>query len=219
MNTARRPSPFSFRTGEGWSRLVAFSDAVIAIALTLLVLPLTDVAGDTRAHTAWDFLDENSALVTSVLISFAVIAGFWWQHHQLAEYIARYDGVTVALHMLWLLMIVLLPFATELGSSDDHPVRSANVLYLVVLTIAAAALSGIYAWARGHPDLLVDGEPRRAFLAERGGWLTVLVMVAALVVTAIWPSLGSWPLLLLLLIGPIQRYQSRRAEQILDSQS
>lgn len=209
MNARSRPargdgSAVSNRTREGWNRLVAFADAVVAIALTLLVLPLTDVAGDTEAHTVGEFLDENSALLTSVLISFAVIAGFWWEHHQLAEFFERYDGVTVLLHLVWLLMIVLLPFATELGSS--HPLTGANVLYLVVLLIAAAALSGVHEWGRRHPDLLVEGEPRERFLGPRNaGWTTVGVMAVALAITAIWPSSGSWPLLLLLLIGPLQR--------------
>lgn len=197
------------RTTEGFRRLLAFCDAVVAIALTLLVLPLTDAAGDAEDTTAWAFIDHHSALLTSVLISFAVIAGFWWHHHQMAEYFAAYDGVVVALNLVWLLMIVLLPFTTELGSS--RPVAGANVLYLVVLTIAAAAMSAMYAWGRRRPALLAEGKSREEFLAARGGWLTVAVMVVALVVTALWPSSGSWPLLLLLAIVPLERMVSARA--------
>ncbi|UQE75658.1 TMEM175 family protein [Gordonia sp. PP30] len=191
------------RTIEGWRRLVAFSDAVVAIALTLLVLPLTDAAGDTEAASAWDFLDDHSALVISVLISFAVIAWFWWHHHRMAEYFERYDGVTVFLHLLWLLMIVLLPFSTELGSA--RPVAGSNVLYVVILTIASASLSAIYAWGRHHPGLLVEGDARRRFVANRGGGITVAVMVIALVVTILVPGSGSWPLLLLLAVGPLEK--------------
>lgn len=195
------------QTPEGWNRLVAFSDAVVAIALTLLILPLTDAAGDTHAASAWEFLDEHSSLLTSVLISFAVIAGFWWHHHQLAENIERYDGVIVLLHLIWLLMIVALPFATELGTAQ--PVRGANVLYLVVLTIAAASLAGISTWVKKHPDLLVTGESRTVFLSETGAWWATGLMLVALVISAIWPDSGSWPLLLLLLINPLNALATR----------
>lgn len=200
-----------YRTSEGLSRLLACSDAVVAIALTLLVLPLTDAAGEADDSTAWEFIQTHSALLTSFLISFGVIAGFWWHHHQMAEYFARYDGVVVALNMVWLLMIVILPFTTELGSVDV--VTGSNVLYVAVLTIAAAALSAMYAWARHHPLLLVEGRPREEFVAATGGWMTVAVMAAALVITAIWPSSGSWPLLLLLTIGPLERMVAARSRR------
>lgn len=196
------------RTTEGMRRLVAFCDAVVAIALTLLVLPLTDAAGDAEHISAWRFLGDHSGLVMSVLISFGVIAGFWWHHHQMIEYFEKYDGTVVLLHLLWLLTIVLLPFSTELGSGRD--VADSNVLYLVILAVSATSLSAIAAWARRHPDLLVDGDERADFLKVRFGWITVCVMLVALAVSSAFPGSGSWPLLLLFAIGPAERMVNGR---------
>ncbi|MFT4087206.1 MAG: TMEM175 family protein [Gordonia sp. (in: high G+C Gram-positive bacteria)] len=200
--------PAARRTEEGMRRLIAFSDAVIAIAMTLLVLPLTDAAGDAEHTTAWEFLDDHSSLILSVLISFVVIAVFWWHHHELAEYIERYDGPLVVLHFVWLLMIVLLPFSTELGAG--HPITGSNVVYLVLLTVAAGSLFAMSAWLRARPDLLVDGEPREQFMATGRNWATLGVMIVALVVAIIWPESGSAAMLILLAIGPVEAVIHRR---------
>ena len=107
--------PENRQSAEGLSRLIAFADAVVAIALTLLVLPLVDIANDLREDSSVaDVVSDNSIELVSFIISFGVIWILWRQHQQTMEYFRAYDRTLINLHFIWLLTIVALPFATAL---------------------------------------------------------------------------------------------------------
>src|SRR6478735_6009389 len=65
-------------------RLKAFSDAVVAIAMTLLILPLMESVRDVAAHdlSTWEWLNENAGQLLSFALSFVLIANFWLTHHR-----------------------------------------------------------------------------------------------------------------------------------------
>jgi uncharacterized membrane protein len=118
-------------------RLVFFSDAVIAIALTLLAFELPVPEGTTE-HAIWQsfvhLLPRNYLMFT---ISFLVIGGFWHTHHTFFQRIDRADSGLNRLNLLCLLMIVLMPFASRvLGQDGDF--RFGVIFYAV--GIAAVAL-------------------------------------------------------------------------------
>ncbi|SCL35028.1 Uncharacterized membrane protein [Micromonospora rhizosphaerae] len=98
-------------------RLVFFSDAVIAIAITLLALELPAPVGQTNAEL-WRDLARNVNDYVAFLISFAVIGGHWFLHHRTFGHVARLSGRLVRWNMLWLLMIVLTPFVTRVIVGD-----------------------------------------------------------------------------------------------------
>jgi uncharacterized membrane protein len=94
-------------------RLVAFSDAVVAIAITLLALDLPVPTGATMSeflHSVGNNIDRYIAF----LISFVVIAAAWRRYHAVFRYIERVDAQIRNYNVLWLLMIILNPFATRL---------------------------------------------------------------------------------------------------------
>ena len=94
-------------------RLVAFSDAVVAIAITLLALDLPVPTGLTMKsflHSVGHNIDHYVAF----LISFVVIAAAWRRYHGVFRYIERVDAQVRNYNVLWLLMIILNPFATRL---------------------------------------------------------------------------------------------------------
>lgn len=193
-------------TSDGLSRLLAFSDAVVAIAMTLLVLPLTDLAADVRDGTTLGELlwSDNSLQFASFLISFAVIWVLWRNHHSMMEHFVRYDRVLVDLHCIWLLTIVILPFGTAL--LDDSDVRWANVLYIVILLVSVAMVVSMAHWGRRHPELLADDPATERWRADTTDGLgTSVTLILALIVAIVIPGIGSWPLLLLLLSGPVER--------------
>ncbi|ORM35350.1 TMEM175 family protein [Williamsia sp. 1135] len=82
------------RTERGLERLIFFTDAVVAIAITLVVLPLVDEAKDLDRRSVAEFLSEDSAALIAATISFAVIGAFWRDHHRLFE---RASGYTPTL--------------------------------------------------------------------------------------------------------------------------
>src|SRR3954454_3821630 len=90
------------RTERGLDRFVTFLDAVVAIAITLLVLPLVDVIGGTHAgrDLASVFSDEAGTFGTFFL-SFALIARLWLAHHRIVEGVGAYDGAFLLVNLAW----------------------------------------------------------------------------------------------------------------------
>jgi uncharacterized membrane protein len=97
-------------------RLVFFSDAVVAIAITLLALDLRiDPPHGTHLHFADVF--SHWEKFASFFLSFLIIAVFWKIHHEFFYYIRKIDTPLLRYNIGWLLFIVLLPFSTTLVSS------------------------------------------------------------------------------------------------------
>src|SRR5215216_696989 len=121
----------------GLERLVFFSDAVVAIAITLLALDLRiDKAAGHSHITASDIFSEWQTFL-AFLLSFLLIALFWLNHHQFFHLIRKIDEPLVWHNMGWLLFIVFLPFSTTLISADfGQPVTiliySLNILAITI---------------------------------------------------------------------------------------
>ncbi len=115
-------------------RLTFFSDAVVAIAITLLALELPVPAGTTNAellHSAGEHQPEYLAF----LISFLVIGGHWRAHHRLFRYVSSLGGALVRITFGWLLMLILMPFATKV-LQDDGAFQTRFVFYASVQLVA-----------------------------------------------------------------------------------
>jgi uncharacterized membrane protein len=93
-------------------RIMAFTDGVMAVAITLLVLNLEvpDVGDEALKEELVDLLPSLGAYV----LAFALVGRFWVVHHALFERLRAVDGTLMALNLLYLAAIVLMPFATEL---------------------------------------------------------------------------------------------------------
>jgi uncharacterized membrane protein len=136
-------------------RLVFFSDAVVAIAITLLALGLPLPSGSTN-HEVLVSLRRNLDDYIAFLISFVVIAAHWRGHHYLFRYV-RAVGPIQRWNMLWLLFIVVTPFTTRVLNGDGaFQVRF--ILYAVVQALAAATFLRIL-WGIWRNDLLREGSP------------------------------------------------------------
>ena len=193
------------RTARGFERLVNFSDAVIAIAITLLVLPLVEIPGKLGpGESLADVLSEYRGELGGFVLSFLVIWTFWDAHHQIMEHFRGYDHALMRLHMVFLFTLVTLPFSTELISreSDDRAVP----FYVGTLLVTSLALVGITLRGRHKPELLqTDRAEVQRWLSRPVSWYNVIVLVFALVVSLIRPDWGTWALLLLLFGNLIDR--------------
>ncbi|WP_448221186.1 TMEM175 family protein [Gordonia iterans] len=207
MTAEPEPSTRGLQTTEGLRRLVAFTDAVVAIALTLLVLSLTDLASDSpEERTLGSFFDDHQDILIAFAVSFAVIWVLWRHHHQLIEYFRCYDSPLVFMHFLWLFTIVLMPFSTALiGTSMTR----ANTLYIGVLWVSVFLLGAMRYWGIHHPDLLEPGAPRRDLQVVGIDYSSIILLSVALLISAVWPETGQWPLLLLLLERPFGQIRAR----------
>ncbi|GAA4752848.1 TMEM175 family protein [Gordonia alkaliphila] len=196
------------RTREGFARLITFADAVVAIALTLLVLPLTDLANEGAEDAGFTaFVAENYPVMLSFAISFAVIWVLWRNHHRIMEHFVAYDDVLAKLHLVWLATIIVLPFATAL--LDNTGMDWANVFYIAVLGVSITSLHVIARWGILHPALLDDDADTRAWAAQPPMFGTLITVAVALIVAIVVPKADAWPLLLLLLSSPIDALINR----------
>ncbi|MDE3229508.1 MAG: DUF1211 domain-containing protein [Chloroflexota bacterium] len=188
--------------GSDTERLVFFSDAVFAVALTLLVIDLRVPVGATPA-TLPSKLGALWPQVLALLISFVVIASYWRGHHRIFHLIERYDRWLIVLNFAFLLSIVLQPFTTSLTSEyGNQPLVMG--LYAALLGVSGLLLTALWVyavWAK-----LVNAEvvtPKLArFYAARSLAPTVLFLASAGLALVIEPLWVPWLWILLL---PIQR--------------
>jgi uncharacterized membrane protein len=123
-------------------RLIFFSDAVVAIAITLLALDLPVPEG----HHWSEFLKsvhDNDGHYFAFLISFWVISVAWSHHHNVFRHVERVDSRLRNLNFGWLLMIILNPFTTKLLTSrggDDLTVHAVRFGFYSLLQGVAAVL-------------------------------------------------------------------------------
>jgi uncharacterized membrane protein len=196
------------RSDHGFRRLAAFSDAVVAIAITLLVLPLADSASKSDGESLGQLYRHNDTKLLGFVLSFAVIGSFWWGQHQAFERVKAYNGVLVWAMFGWLFGIVFLPFPTELLSTGTGSSVAVHGLYIgTMLLIAVAAL--VQEWAIVHwPDLQIDEQQGSATLAP--SLILATLMAIALVVACAVPSIGMWALVLLVLARPLEHWAVAR---------
>jgi len=118
----------------GVDRIIAFSDGVVAIAITLLILPLTEIDRPAGA-TLGNVVVDNWTALFAFALSFAVIANYWTIHHAILRPLRRYNRRLIQLNMLWLAAIVFLPFPTALIA--DGLEGGFSTLYISTLLVVS----------------------------------------------------------------------------------
>jgi uncharacterized membrane protein len=118
--TGQNPDDEDQVDGGATERLTFFSDAVVAIALTLLALELPTPQGFSPAEL-WRSLGDHFDAYLAFCISFVVIAAHWFAHHGLFRWLARTDAMLRSLNMAWLFTIVITPWATRVVSESQAP--------------------------------------------------------------------------------------------------
>lgn len=207
------------RTDRGLDRFITFLDAVVAIAITLLVLPLAEVLGGEHlpAHVA-DVFTQNGPRFGAFLLSFLVIGRLWLGHHRVVERVGGYDTTFVVVNLGWALTIVFLPFATQLTAAYPARDRLAVLVYLGTMALSSVflAASAVLVWRR--PALRREGVSERQAV-PRAALLTAGALLLAVVLGVAVPRINYFGLLLLVLTGPLDRLLARRGgSETLDPQ-
>jgi len=131
-------------------RLEAFTDGVYAIVITLLILDIR--IPDVRAEALGSALIQMLPQVFTYVLSFFVVALYWFSHHRIAQQIKQIDGTFVWLNMVWLLFVTIIPFPTALlGRYPLQPIPIA--IYGADLILANVTGFVILAYMRRHPVL------------------------------------------------------------------
>ena len=195
-------------------RLVFFTDAVVAIALTLLILPLVDLVPEASRSGVdlRDLLRDDLAELGSFLLSFVVIFRFWWAHHQLFRHVSGLNGTLVRLTVVWLLSVVLLPWPTAIITAYDTSSLTV-LLYTGTLVVSTGSLAAMAVVVHRNPALSAGRtrETRDGVLRSVSSF--VALVVALVLGTVFVDTVNYWALLLLLVTGPFERLIKRRWAQ------
>ena len=107
------------------TRIAAFTDGVMAVAITLLVLNI-EVPTLKPGQSLTDALFDELPSLFAYLIAFALVGRFWVVHHNLFEKLRSFDRTLMALNLCFLAAIVLVPFSANLYDDfTDEPIAAA----------------------------------------------------------------------------------------------
>ncbi len=179
--------------GKTVDRVVFFTDAVFAIAMTLLVIEIprpdsadfavgNGVSKATAASKLWHFLTAQDGSFFAYLLAFYLLWIVWREHHALFDQVARLSGPMVGLHFPLLLLVAFLPYPTTvIGHYLENPV-AALLFTLAVggLLLCRSALQ-LRAYRDGVLQPQVDLKRFRAKVTVSfivtGYWLATLAVV------------------------------------------
>jgi len=148
-----------FEGGRDLERVVTFSDAVFAIAMTVLALTLSLPAGTTDAGVAKALHNAIPSMFTYAL-SFGVIALYWLSHHRMFRYIRRIDGTLLMLNLASLGAIAFVPFPTSvLGQHGSS--TAAVVFYAATMGVLGGLFSAFWVYATHDRQLIRPDTPPR----------------------------------------------------------
>ena len=154
MGAVREQYDRLFGRGSLTERLVFFSDAVFAIALTLLVVDLRVPEVD-HGETSWDVIVGLLPGFLAFVISFCIIAINWIGHHRKFRVIKQYDPGLIRLNFVLLFLVAFTPFPTSLIAEYPGEVASV-VLYSAV--VGLLSLTQLAMWVYAHRHGLMDQE-------------------------------------------------------------
>jgi uncharacterized membrane protein len=201
MGEANRSYEKRSESGEGTDRLQFFSDAVFAIAMTLLVIDITvPLIKPETGKNLWIALVEEWPSLLAYALSFLVISLSWRGHHAKFRYIKRYDGRLITLNLLLLFFIAFVPFPTNVVSKYGDLVPSV-VLYAATVAIITIVQPAI--WVYAYRAKLTDESVDAGYFAWvfRNELSTPIVFLLSIPVAFLWNARAamffwilSWPL-------------------------
>jgi uncharacterized membrane protein len=182
------------------SRLEAFSDGVLAIIITIMVLELHVPEG-----TDLEALSESATGFLTYLLSFVYVGIYWNNHHHMFQLVQRIDGLVLWSNMHLLFWLSLFPFSTA-WMDETGFARTPTIAYGVNLLIAAAAYYALEQaiFAGGNGDRL-----RTALGRDLKGKLSPLMYLTgiALAFVASWMAVAMFVVAALVWLVPDRRVE------------
>jgi uncharacterized membrane protein len=177
-------TPKDLLTEKGFDRLVFFSDAVAAFALTLLITPLIELAADEdlvggviSLHTI--FLESWMAIM-AFLISFFVVINLWHSHRRLFEDVLTVNSYISKLNTFWLLSLICIPFATQLISGNF--IKLNMLFYMFVLMVNNLTLTLMYRSIRKNETVFKADDAEFRTISSRWSTLIILIFISVIII-------------------------------------
>jgi uncharacterized membrane protein len=199
-------------TVKSVDRLVTFTDAVVAIAITLLVLPLAELVHEAAARheTSWEVISKNQSQIFSFLLSFVVIARLWVAHHHIFEPAESYNDLLIVVNLGWLLTIVVLPFPTDM-IAEFRSDRFTVGFYIGTMLVSVILQVLLILTLKNSPGLMRNSNSLDQSLRRAAN--TAVAMVVALIIGESVPGGTLYGLLLLPVPDIIDRIRRTSAAE------
>lgn len=221
MRTPKHSEP---KQGRSFDRLINFTDAITAVAITVLVLPIVDLRAQGSEQTVWAIMNDNAGQLTSFVITFLVVAAMWQVHNRIFSRLIGFDDTIFWLNLLWLILIVLVPWSSSLygagidaTSEAETPWFSGGVglggagLFYWGNLAAISAVSNLIAWhARRNPDLIDSAAPtifRSNAIVHWRGFIFAGYMLLIGVASMVIPSVAIWLPFGIFIVGYVLKRQ------------
>jgi uncharacterized membrane protein len=198
-------------SGTDVERLVFFSDAVFAIAITLLALEIR--LPELRDPTARELAQALRGLLPqfySFAISFWIIGVYWLAHHRIFRYIRAYDRRLMVINLWFLMWIVLIPFsASLLGGYASY--QLAEVVYFSHMIVTSLSMALLW-WYATSDRKLVDPDLDPALVGYNYLRISSLpiVFVLAIGISFFSTAAAGYSVLLLFFVRPVINLYARR---------
>ncbi|MFD7711525.1 TMEM175 family protein [Streptomyces sp. NPDC059786] len=195
------PESVGIEGGVSAERLLLFTDAVAAISITLLVLPLVELVPEVAsAHEgASEVVTGHFNQIWSFLLSFVVIANVWMEHHRTFASVEKLTRSLVVWNMGWLLSVVVIPLPTEMIGAFG-PDRFVGAFYYSALLASMVCRLAMLRILKTSPGLLNgdgQGARQRNQDAYTESYFNVIAVVIAFAIALAVPVLQYYSLLLL----------------------
>lgn len=189
-------------------RFITFTDAVVAIAMTLLILPLMEAAADIPEEegakgeeegdkmTIEDYFSHNKHKVGSFFLSFWVVSIFWVWHDKLFRFVGRFSRLLLALNFLWMLGLVFLPVATSLLTATPDTDKLGLIVYIGTM-LWTSFCGGLMVQAIRRDSRIWKGDRGPGKLAVISNLMHDILLLIALLISIFSKVAGAYSLIVL----------------------
>jgi uncharacterized membrane protein len=218
VNQPPPKSPYTEdRAKRQLERLTTFSDGVIAVAITLLVLPLIDSLNESSKLGGKKIIEENIPMLIAFFFTFTIVALMWTLHNKVFGVLKRYDAPIFWLNALFLALIALLPWvsALDIVPSDVGPNISgwqplASLVYWSTLGTVQLSVTLLAVYITKHPELLAHPDEKLTRVNIMRAVIFTVAFYLIGVVSFVVPDVGPYlPLILIPVSVVVGRWSSR----------
>lgn len=200
-------------------RLDALTDGIFAVAMTLLVIELKLPEG-LHPERSLELLQALVNLIPKFIgwiISFLVLAMFWWGQSRALHFVKHVDGPLTMYNLLLLAFASFLPFVSAI-TGEMGGLLGAQIVYSSVMFLMAVSALQIWRYLYRHPELCDPPMPLGAYREARFrvSMLMVISVVAVLIARRV-PHAGNAAFMLMMPAGWISGMIRRRAERAIEA--
>ncbi len=190
-----------------FARIVAFSDGVFAIAITLLVLAI-NVPDHLHDESLADALWGQRQDLLAYALSFAVIGRFWIVHHRFFGEVTAFNGRLLALNIFYLAWIALIPFSSEV--LGDHGGETAGIV-LYAANLSGVVLTGTWMAASARASGLTSTDTASHHEQRYRSLYIAAVFLASIPVALVAPGIAPF-MWLALFFDPAGRFAAAESK-------